>query len=57
MTQKTNPLKLFLNLFIRNWGLKIIALLLAILIYHSLKPKNGSNKSLIHERQPDIFRR
>lgn len=27
------------GLFCRNWGLKLLALALAILIYHTLKPK------------------
>jgi hypothetical protein len=27
--------------FTKNWGLKILALLLALVIYHSLKPEAG----------------
>jgi len=32
------------GLFTRNWGLKLLALALAIVIYHSLKPAAGSRQ-------------
>ena len=28
----------------RNWGLKILSLVLAIIVYHSLKPKGADNR-------------
>jgi len=38
-----NFLSRFLGLFTRNWGLKLLALVLAIVIYHSLKPAEGTH--------------
>lgn len=31
-----------MNLLTRNWGLKLISLVLAIIIYHSLKTKDSA---------------
>ncbi len=28
----------------KNWGLKLLALILAIIVYHSLKPQVGSSR-------------
>ncbi len=53
MTEKTNLLRAFIGLFTRNWGLKLIALLLAILIYHALKP-TSQHPSQHHDRQFNI---
>ncbi len=60
MTEKTNFFRVFLGLFTRNWGLKIISLLLAILVYHALKkPSNGQKHAptqptlLQHQPQHD----
>ncbi len=37
------------ELFTKNWGLKILALVLALVIYHSLKPtEQGSSSN--HDR-------
>ena len=39
------------GLFARNWGLKLLALALAILIYHTLKPKPAAWPAQeIHDR-------
>lgn len=35
----------FVELFTKNWGLKILALILALVIYHSLKPTEQSTTS------------
>ena len=37
------------ELFTKNWGLKILALILAIVIYHSLKPAEQDATST-HDR-------
>ncbi len=42
--QKSGILQTIINLFVRNWGLKLLALALAILIYHTLKPTDESNR-------------
>jgi len=42
----------FIGLFTRNWGLKILALALAIVIYHSLKP-SATDKTGRAETQHD----
>jgi len=34
-----------LGLFTYRWGLKILSLALAIIIYHSLKPAEGSRQN------------
>lgn len=37
----------------RNWSLKLLALALAIVIYHSMKPAgNGSRSTLHNDRIP-----
>jgi len=36
------------GLVTRNWGLKILALALAIVIYYSLKPTRGTHRTDIH---------
>ena len=36
-----NFLSNFVGMFTRNWGLKILALVLAVVIYYSLKPTTG----------------
>lgn len=33
-----NFFKRFVGLFTRNWGLKLLSLILAILVYYALKP-------------------
>ena len=39
----------FLELFTRNWGLKVLALILALVIYHALKPM-GATHPTSHDR-------
>jgi len=39
-----------LGIFTRNWGLKILALVLAIVIYHSLKPAEGTRQKNNNDR-------
>lgn len=39
--RKEGALSRLTGLFTRNWGLKLLALALAILIYHTLKPVHG----------------
>jgi len=39
-----NAVFIVLGLFTRNWGLKLLALALAIVIYHSLKPAEGTHQ-------------
>ena len=34
----------------RNWGLKLLALALAVIIYHSMKPADGSRGGKQHDR-------
>lgn len=45
MKEKKRPvlnfLRSILKLFTENWGLKLLALMLAIIIYHSLKTGDG----------------
>ncbi len=37
--------------FTRNWGLKLLALALAIIIYHALKPRQSAwNMQELHDR-------
>ncbi len=36
--------KKFFSLFTENWGLKILALVLAFMIYYSLKPEDGAQR-------------
>jgi len=44
-------LKRVAGLFTRNWGLKLLALVLAILIYHVLKPNHSTfNMQDLHDR-------
>ena len=39
------------GLFTRNWGLKLLALALALIIYHALKPKQAEwQVQDIHDR-------
>jgi len=39
------------GLFTRNWGLKLLSLALAIIIYHVLKPKQSAwNMQDLHDR-------
>ena len=38
------------GLVIDNWGLKILALILAFVIYHALKPEDSSAKRINFER-------
>ena len=46
----------FAGLFTRNWGLKLLALALAILIYHTLKPKPAEWPAQeIHDRTYNQF--
>lgn len=41
----------FAGLFTHNWGLKLLALALAMLIYHTLKPRQTSwSAQEIHDR-------
>lgn len=39
----------FVELFTKNWGLKILALILALVIYHSLKPSEQGSPTK-HDR-------
>lgn len=41
--EKTGLLPSLIGAVTRNWGLKILSLLLAILIYHTLKPTSGKD--------------
>lgn len=41
-TPKPGAFRSFARLFTRNWGLKLVSLALAILIYYTLK-SNGTN--------------
>ena len=34
----------FVSLFTENWGLKILALVLAFMIYYALKPQDGPQR-------------
>lgn len=47
--QKRGAFRGALGLVTANWGLKLLALALALLIYHTLKPENGANHD-INER-------
>lgn len=38
------------NLKDGNWGLKLLALVLAIVIYHTLKPQTDSHRTKEHDR-------
>jgi len=38
------------GLFTRNWGLKLLALALAIVIYHALKPAEGTRQKNNNDR-------
>lgn len=46
---KTNAFRSFIGIFTRNWGLKLLSLVLAIVIYHSLKT-NGKSTDTPNER-------
>lgn len=37
--------------FTKNWGLKLLALLLALVIYHSLKPQSGPAPKTGHDKR------
>ena len=64
--EKTGFFRRLLTAFASNWGLKLLALALAVIVYHSLKKENGSlrnsftkeNDSLqeSHDRQLFKFR-
>ncbi len=43
------------DLMFRNWGLKLLALALAILIYHTLKPASGPSANG-HDRRFHVSR-
>lgn len=34
----------FISLFTENWGLKVLALVLAFMIYYALKPEDGPQR-------------
>ena len=38
-------MRAFLNIFRRNWGLKLIALVLALVIYYSMRNANGNART------------
>ena len=47
-------MKTLFGFFTRNWGLKLVALALAIVIYHALKPQthsrsNANDRTLIQK--------
>lgn len=42
--RKPSAFKAFTHIFTRNWGLKLVSLALAILVYYTLKP-NGAGGS------------
>ncbi len=48
--RKNGILGMAADLFRRNWGLKLLALALAILVYHTFKP-TGNPATTIHDRQ------
>ena len=37
-------MKAFLNIFRRNWGLKLLALALALVIYYSMRNSSGRSR-------------
>lgn len=41
--EKTSVFRSLIGLLIDNWGLKLISLALAIVIYHSIKSENHAN--------------
>jgi len=45
-----NILSKLFGLVTHNWGLKLLALALAIVIYHSLKPAGASRQKNDHDR-------
>ncbi len=53
MTKDEKPgfLRTVAGLFTRNWGLKLLSLALAILIYHTLKPTGNNPTRTFHDRQ------
>ena len=53
---KTGFLRKALLLLTNNWGLKLLSLLLALIIYHSLKPSNGYPHTESDDRQHLYFR-
>ncbi|MBR1920523.1 MAG: hypothetical protein IJ829_00810 [Kiritimatiellae bacterium] len=52
--ERRGPLKWLLAAFTNNWGLKLLALALAVIIYHSLKSGRVSPQ-IDHDR--NIFQR
>ena len=48
-------MKAFLDIFRRNWGLKLLALVLSLVVYYSMRDSSNSNISntqSIFERRP-----
>ena len=48
-------MKAFLDIFRRNWGLKLLALVLSLVVYFSMRDSSNSNISNTHsifERRP-----
>ena len=39
-----------LSFLFRNWGLKLLALILAIIVYHSLKTQSHASSADPHDR-------
>jgi hypothetical protein len=52
MTEKTkpNPIRFAVSLVTRNWALKLLSLVLALLIYNTLKQQDASQPPA-HERK------
>ena len=46
-------MKAFINLFRRNWGLKLLALVLAIIVYYSMR---GEMKNPSHREAANILK-
>ena len=49
--EKIGFLRRVSTLITRNWELKILSLILAIVVYHSLKPDSKPGKSSSNDRQ------
>lgn len=46
-------MKAFINLFRRNWGLKLLALVLAVIVYYSMRDEM---KNSAHPGTPHILK-
>ena len=48
--EKRHPLRALAGLVIDNLGLKLLALVLAIAVYHALRPSDGTSQKTGFER-------